>query len=151
CQVCDEFIGESDDCVRGHARSVHLDVAAMSCRICGKKFRLLNNAEQHVVLHMGVTALHCHDCRKQFYSEERLILHRAQSCGNSVVWCRTCGEMVFKSMTALRSHARTHVDTSSLLCNVCGQQSTFISNLIKHALLHVGVFLYECETCGKRF
>uniref|UniRef100_A0A8C4N4Y4 Uncharacterized protein n=1 Tax=Eptatretus burgeri TaxID=7764 RepID=A0A8C4N4Y4_EPTBU len=67
------------------------------------------------------------------------------------VSCRVCGEAILQTMTALREHARSHVDIQALVCQVCHLHSTLLSNLVKHALLHVGVFLFSCDGCGKRF
>ncbi|XP_078467454.1 uncharacterized protein LOC144730664 isoform X2 [Lampetra planeri] len=80
CQACGEFVGENDTSLREHARAVHLDRATLSCRVCGKKFSLLSNAMQHVVVHTGIAVLQCHDCRRQFVSETRLNLHREHHC-----------------------------------------------------------------------
>nr|XP_032819172.1 zinc finger and BTB domain-containing protein 39-like [Petromyzon marinus] len=180
CQVCGDTMDENISSLREHA-AIHVDRETLKCRVCGRGFTTFNNAVQHVYKHCGVTVLACHDCGKTFLSLTRLTLHYLNHCrkkrpppplpsvpfvrpleyrppddsgehhASSYAPCQICGLPVHQKMAYLRSHARSHVDLEHLLCMVCGLKLTCSSNLIKHALLHVGVFLFACPICEKRF
>nr|XP_032830944.1 zinc finger and SCAN domain-containing protein 10-like [Petromyzon marinus] len=65
--------------------------------------------------------------------------------------CKVCAEPLAQSMSALREHGRLHVDAERHACRVCGLQMTSSGNLVKHSLLHIGILLFCCDSCSKKF
>ncbi|XP_078727618.1 zinc finger and BTB domain-containing protein 39-like [Lampetra fluviatilis] len=171
CQACGEHVEESVSCLREHSCG-HLDMETLACRVCGAMFSHISVAVEHTLAHTGVALSACKHCGKKFLSEKSLALHYKSHCrrrrpqikGGRLSWhpdpdaqestesapCQVCGVAVQKKMAALWNHARLHVDSELLSCRVCGLQSTR-RNLVKHGLIHLGVFLFTCDACRKRF
>uniref|UniRef100_S4RAA1 C2H2-type domain-containing protein n=1 Tax=Petromyzon marinus TaxID=7757 RepID=S4RAA1_PETMA len=151
CQICGETLEENMSSLREHA-TMHVDRETLECRVCRRKFSLFNRAVEHILSHAGITVLSCNDCGKKLLSPARLSLHY-KNCKmrKSYAACQVCGMAVPKKMAVVRRHARLHVDMEKLVCKVCGLQTTSSGNLVKHTLLHIGVFIHECSVCGKGF
>ncbi|XP_032824083.1 uncharacterized protein LOC116950447 isoform X1 [Petromyzon marinus] len=154
CQACGEFVGENDTSLREHARAVHLDRATLSCRVCGKKFSLLSNAMQHVVVHTGIAVLQCHDCRRQFVSETRLNLHREHHCKKlKQLLARGGGEAGGPPGRAKSAWAADEAAAAAagevVACRTCGiSVLKTMAALREHARLHVDTVSLVCGVCG---
>ncbi|CAM9390118.1 unnamed protein product [Lampetra fluviatilis] len=170
CQVCGEFVQEMG--LKDHA-AVHLDLATMECKVCGVAFGSFGEAVEHVLLHTGITASPCEGCGEVFLSKDSLSLH-VRDCGKGEskdhlddfqmdesegldggpperVFCQVCGVSLPRKFLAVRKHAKCHVDSEKRECRVCGRKCNYLSNVIKHTLIHIGVCLFTCDICGKKF
>uniref|UniRef100_UPI0035902CE5 zinc finger protein 672-like isoform X1 n=2 Tax=Myxine glutinosa TaxID=7769 RepID=UPI0035902CE5 len=65
--------------------------------------------------------------------------------------CQLCGEALPADFVALRSHAKRHMDKQALACLSCSAQCKSTSSLTVHVLRHMGIYLFACDLCGKRY
>ncbi|XP_078717968.1 zinc finger and BTB domain-containing protein 39-like [Lampetra fluviatilis] len=154
CRVCRRKFSLFNRAVE-HILS-HAGITVLSCNDCGKK--LLSPAR---------LSLHYKNCKmRKSYAGRQNAWQRQQPSqpqqtsdgiadtsddGYGSMPCQVCGMAVPKKMAVVRRHARLHVDMEKLVCKVCGLQTTSSGNLVKHTLLHIGVFIHECSVCGKGF
>ena len=64
--------------------------------------------------------------------------------------CSLCGK-IFKSVTYLKNHYRTHTDDRPHVCRECGKGFKQISNLLQHQRIHTNERPYHCQYCEKSF
>ena len=64
--------------------------------------------------------------------------------------CITCGTC-YRTMVALRLHARKHIATVRHVCPICMRNFVLISSWKNHMCTHTDERPYECSQCEKRF
>uniref|UniRef100_UPI00358FDD4D zinc finger and BTB domain-containing protein 39-like n=1 Tax=Myxine glutinosa TaxID=7769 RepID=UPI00358FDD4D len=166
CGVCGELMLEAQ--LREHTTSSHFDETTLSCPVCSRSFSQPSEGLDHVLTHATAgssevgsvppssTTTLMHGDSLSFGHEDSStaegedIFAESVGAGDSV-YCRVCGLSLPKKFLAVRRHAKSHVDTEKRSCRVCGRQCNYLSNVIKHALIHIGVCLFRCDICGKRF
>ncbi|XP_078472707.1 LOW QUALITY PROTEIN: uncharacterized protein LOC144734410 [Lampetra planeri] len=178
CGACGEPMDASVSLLREHS-CTHLDLERLECRLCGARFAYISEAVEHALAHTGVPVMACAHCGRRFVSERLMGVHASGRCrknrgprgggGRSALPhhpagaspaladcaerlpCKVCAEPLAQSMSALREHGRLHVDAERHACRVCGLQMTSSGNLVKHSLLHIGILLFCCDSCSKKF
>uniref|UniRef100_A0A8C4PZD5 Uncharacterized protein n=1 Tax=Eptatretus burgeri TaxID=7764 RepID=A0A8C4PZD5_EPTBU len=166
CGVCGELMLEAQ--LREHTASSHFDETTLCCPVCSRSFSQPSEGLDHVLTHatagssevgsvppsstttlmQGDSLSFGHEDSSTAEGED--IFAESVGAGDSV-YCRVCGLSLPKKFLAVRRHAKSHVDTEKRSCRVCGRQCNYLSNVIKHALIHIGVCLFRCDICGKRF
>ncbi|XP_056241457.1 zinc finger and BTB domain-containing protein 49 [Seriola aureovittata] len=73
-----------------------------------------------------------------------------QQTGHKQYCCDVCGK-IFKHLSNLELHKRSHTGEKPFQCNVCGRNFSQAGNLQTHLRRHSGEKPYICELCGKSF
>lgn len=130
---------------RSHASELQI------CRFCGKEVKNVKGHEwRHQKRTKEVKYEHtCHLCRKKFLHRSRLDNHlRLHEKGFK---CEECGKE-YRGTRELMSHRRfKHGQTKILTCVLCQKAFPSSSNFYQHVLTHAGIRPYKCDVCEEDF
>lgn len=161
CGLCPKKFNTHKD-LRSHKLIVHSDPATWSyaCGVCGKRFPIKSNHDQHVRRHAGEKRFACHLCEKRFMDKGVLKRHVNSHSNVRAFRCDRCGRE-YKEKRRLDLHLkRVHgVGEAKLpperakrfFCGECPKAFVARSKLEKHAASHSGEKPFACEVCTKRF
>nr|XP_057915672.1 zinc finger protein ZFP2-like [Doryrhamphus excisus]XP_057915673.1 zinc finger protein ZFP2-like [Doryrhamphus excisus] len=151
CHLCELRFNRRDN-LRHHISHVHPDGVARRekhrpkqtwlCDVCGKTFRCRSALKTHEVIHLGVKPHSCDLCPKAYMRINDLEHHKKtvhedsgeQTRRSGSLLCDFCGKE-FKFRSQLAAHLQTHTDERPHLCDVCGRKFCRQSQLERHKLL----------------
>ncbi|XP_061821310.1 zinc finger Y-chromosomal protein 1-like [Nerophis lumbriciformis] len=139
CHLCELRFNRRDN-LRHHLSHVHPGGVARRerrrpkqtwlCDACGKTFRCRSALKTHEVIHLGVKPHHCNLCPKAYMRTIDLEHHKKTVHEDGGERTRSAG---------------------SLLCDFCGKEFKFRSQLAAHLLTHTDERPHLCEVCGRKF
>ncbi|XP_043489563.1 zinc finger protein 675-like [Polistes fuscatus] len=121
------------------------------CRYCGKEVRDVKGHEyiHQRKAHKKLYNFPCHLCPQKFCHRSRLDRHLLQH--ENGFKCTDCSES-FIGSRELKSHKRfKHSRPSSSTCIFCQKVFTCVSNFHQHVLTHAGIRPYKCDICEEDF
>ncbi|KAL6447637.1 hypothetical protein ACFW04_000074 [Cataglyphis niger] len=126
-----------------HNTNIHI------CRYCGKSVTDLSHEWKHKKrAEMAGLKFSCHLCIRKFQNQIRLdnhlLLHK-QSCK-----CIECNVIVISSRQLKYHKDRMHKPGTT--CPICKKVFVSSSNnFYQHVLTHASIRLYNCDICGEDF
>ncbi|KAG7213195.1 hypothetical protein KM043_002509 [Ampulex compressa] len=147
CDHCDKRYRLKMDLVV-HIKRAHMANAEI-CRFCGKavmdrshhEWRHKQQARKNSFEHA------CNLCYKRFHSrvklDNHLLLHKEG------YRCEECDE-VFRVRGQLGRH-RSMKHKPATVCTICGKTFTSVSTFYQHVLTHAGIRPYKCDVCDEDF
>ncbi|XP_029935538.1 zinc finger protein 678-like [Myripristis murdjan] len=167
CDIC----GKVMKCKSSLARHsfIHTGEKPFACHLCDMRFNRQDNLQHHlnrlhpngvvrVEKHRPDRAWLCDVCGKTFNCRSRLKTHELIHTGVKPHRCDLCPK-AYMSTTDLEHHKKTvHIDgagrplnPSLLLCDLCGKEFKYRSQLSNHLQSHTGERPHLCDLCGRRF
>ncbi|KAK2582824.1 hypothetical protein KPH14_008910 [Odynerus spinipes] len=133
-----------------HIKKVH-PFELQICRYCGKEVADVKGHE-YIHQGRARKKLYnypCHLCPRKFCHRSRLDMHLLQH--ESGFKCTDCG-LQFLNSRELKNHKRfKHSRPSSSTCIFCQKVFTCVSNFHQHVLTHAGIRPYKCDICEEDF
>ncbi|CAK9795580.1 Zinc finger protein 93 [Anthophora quadrimaculata] len=133
-----------------HMKRTHVSELQI-CRFCGKEVKDVKGHEwRHQKRNKEVKYEHtCHLCRKKFHHRSRLDNHlRLHEKGFK---CEECGKE-YRGTRELMSHKRfKHGQAKISTCILCQKAFPSSSNFYQHVLTHAGIRPYKCDVCEEDF
>lgn len=136
-QIC-RFCGKAVKDVRNHewrhqkrARKLSFDYA---CKLCGRKFRTKHKHDNHLLSHKD--GYSCEECGVKVSGPRQLGYHKRLKHGPGMT-CPVC-DKVFMSSSNFYQHVLTHARLRPYKCDVCGEDFTQRSSLLRHRRTHPG-------------
>lgn len=133
-----------------HVKRTHTSQLQI-CRFCGKAVKDVKGHEWRHQKRNGEIKYEypCHLCRKKFHHRSRLdnhlMLHKKG------FKCDQCGKE-YPGTRELLSHKRfKHDQTNISTCILCQKTFPSISNFYQHVLTHAGIRPYKCDICEEDF
>nr|CAD7595964.1 unnamed protein product [Timema genevievae] len=124
------------------------------CEHCGKSFQTKKTLKEHYFANHSVEKpFQCKKCHKTYGSSVSLDIHMATHSKETPLLCDLCGKS-FKHLSNLRSHKRSHLDSSRKnrqVCDLCGKGFRSRFHLSEHMNIHNGLRPYPCPVCSKSF
>ncbi|XP_066144686.1 zinc finger protein OZF-like isoform X2 [Euwallacea fornicatus] len=149
CDFCLKIFNKSSNFLRH--RSMHTNIKAFCCNLCGKNFRLNMSLTRHISeVHEGVRKFKCDVCEKQFKNKWSLDEHSNIHLDRRPYVCDVCGK-AFKQKASLYIHTQYHSNQHSFECNICHQKFHRKHNVKLHILSHTQQKRFNCESCGAQF
>ncbi|XP_041849416.1 zinc finger protein 383-like [Melanotaenia boesemani] len=131
-------------------KTAHRDEKQLSCKFCGKLFKMKSKLAIHIRNHTGERPYSCQTCGRRFTQRSTLVNHMRIHFGEKSFFCQTCGKS-FSQNCYLLSHMRIHTGERPYSCTTCGKCFTQKKHLVNHMTIHSGVKPFFCPTCGKCF
>ncbi|KAJ8723606.1 hypothetical protein PYW07_007586 [Mythimna separata] len=130
-------------------RRAHAGERRHSCHACGLAFNDSGNLARHArAVHAQQRPHACPTCHKTFSRKSHLEDHVKSHSESRTFVCDVCGKGS-KSSAALRMHARTHW-ALRFACVQCGARFKRRGELRAHVSVHTGERAHACR-CGKAF
>lgn len=150
CSKCDKsFVTERQ--LNQHMH-VHFK-AALSCNVCGKRFKLMTAFNFHMSTHKHnggtIRQCQCKLCGKAFSKENCLQQHMHVVHARNPVTCTVCGKK-FGLLSTLTRHMLTHSTGGQHQCSHCEKSFSMESTLKLHLRLHSNN-AFTCTVCSKKF
>jgi len=138
-----------------------------ACEICGRKFRMKDNFDDHMEEHMagiGTRLFKCDICKKKFHYRSNVRVHMKKNHSESpeINLCAKCGQ-TFDSREKLRKHKKKHeyeshkarmklkeVDTTPKHCSHCDFVTDAKWRLRHHMFKEHDEGVIFCDHCGKK-
>uniref|UniRef100_T1JLZ8 C2H2-type domain-containing protein n=1 Tax=Strigamia maritima TaxID=126957 RepID=T1JLZ8_STRMM len=118
CLICNKQFPTKSK-LRKHAFS-HSDQRNFRCSECGKLFKRLNHAQNHIkTTHSVQKPFVCVVCEKRFKSLGSMKAHVKIHDGDLPFVCHVC-EKSFREKASLKRHIRTHTGEKPYVCRYCG-------------------------------
>lgn len=93
----------------------------------------------------------CPECKKYFKRlESHITTQHLREYPAKPYACSLCHKL-FRSVSNLSVHERTHSGVRPYVCNVCGKGFTQSGNLVHHSRIHTGARPYKCPVCDRAF
>lgn len=138
CHLCELRFNRRDN-LQHHLSRLHPDgvvklprprkVQTWLCEVCGKTFRCRSALKTHEIIHLGVKPHRCPLCSKAYMRLNDLEHHK---------------KIVHAGGAAPQR-------SGSLLCDFCGKEFKFRSQLAVHFQTHTGERPHLCDVCGRKF
>ena len=138
-----------------------IQLQALSCEECGKRFTLPTSLTSHKLTHHTIFPKNCENCgelqsTKRDYQDHMKKVHGqveaihffinmlSQGAGEPQVPCEICGKLV-KSKYVLKSHVKlVHEKDSALFpCEKCGKILKSKGSLEYHSRAHTGDYKFR--------
>ncbi|XP_063371161.1 zinc finger protein 883-like [Cydia amplana] len=148
CKVCDKKFALVEY-LRSHEK-VHTDEKRYKCEECNKQFKYISGYKRHKKNHTGDKRYSCDQCGKRFIQNFTLTEHKRVHTGEKLYKCDEC-DQVFGYMKTLKKHKKIHTRGDIYSCNICDEKFLLKALLDKHKYKHIGEKPYGCEECNKRF
>uniref|UniRef100_A0A1B6D0U2 Uncharacterized protein n=2 Tax=Clastoptera arizonana TaxID=38151 RepID=A0A1B6D0U2_9HEMI len=124
------------------------------CESCGIAFKSLIKLQNHLCGTVNTASNRCYHCNKSFRSEARLLFHQRFHQGAKPGYCELC-QKTFPDEVKLYKHTMyLHSQNKGHCCEECGKVFRSVSSLRYHQRSHQGEQVmkpYPCEQCGKCF
>ncbi|XP_055610747.1 zinc finger protein 2-like [Uranotaenia lowii] len=125
------------------------------CDFCGKTIHIMTR-EHHLNEHKGIQPYRCEKgCDRRFYGvlhkqrhEHRM--HGGSDGGAKTQECDICGKVIRGCVNDLNLHKKVH-EGKEFRCETCGKTYTQRRFLLRHRIVHLDVYRYECNYCSKKF
>lgn len=149
CQFC-QFKTVHKFALHMHIKR-HFGEYQYKCDICDKGFYTKFDLTNHTILHSGDRPYQCHVCKLTFLYKNNLLYHKKTihpdpDQASESFQCGSCGK-VYQSKRSLLAHIqKRHADSSSHLCEVCGQ-SVASANALKLHKKKVHSATFTCKIC----
>lgn len=131
-----------------------LDTQYSQCDTCGMSFKSVVKFQNHVCGTTNNSSNRCVHCNKSFRSEARLKFHQRFHEGAKPGYCEIC-QKTFPDEIKLYKHTMyLHSQNKGHCCEECGKVFKSVSSLRYHQRSHQGEDImkpYPCEQCGKCF
>lgn len=122
-----------------------------SCPHCERKFKRRVTLNAHIaIIHTKIRPYTCVVCKKSFAIKSDLTNHlKIHTDLNKCTFCKRS----FSVPSKLQRHLRTHTKDKPFFCDFKGCDKSFSDkcNLDGHRSVHLDVFNFKCEECGKVF
>ncbi|CAL7933995.1 unnamed protein product [Xylocopa violacea] len=134
CKSCGKIVKDI-----GHHEWVHERAAKKAitlryrCHLCSKRFSTRNNLDNHLLLHKD--GFKCNLCGETCKSQTSLSYHKERK-HKPTARCSIC-EKSF-SRTSFYQHVLTHAGIRPYKCDVCGEDFTQRSSVLRHRKTHPG-------------
>lgn len=93
----------------------------------------------------------CPECKKYFKRlENHITTHHLKEFPEKPYSCGFCNKL-FKSLSNLSVHTRTHTGLRPYVCQVCNKGFTQSGNLVHHSRIHTNTRPYKCPVCERAF
>lgn len=93
----------------------------------------------------------CPECKKYFKRlESHITTQHLRAYPAKPYACSLCHKL-FRSVSNLAVHERTHSGVRPYVCTVCGKGFTQSGNLVHHSRIHTGARPYKCPVCDRAF
>ncbi|XP_075222811.1 uncharacterized protein LOC142325225 isoform X2 [Lycorma delicatula] len=124
------------------------------CETCGAAFKSAFKFQSHNCSNNVNSSNRCSHCNKSFRSEARLKFHERFHQGAKPGYCDLC-QKTFPDEVKLYKHTvYLHSQSKGHCCEECGKVFRSVSSLRYHQRSHQGEDVmkpYSCEQCGKCF
>lgn len=160
CDDCNKAFNTNKN-LRTHILVVHTDRSLWKyhCTVCGKRFPLKANYDQHSRRHKGEKSHVCQFCGKPFISNSELKRHIELHSNIKRHKCVLCNKE-YKTQRSYKAHFNNkHLDSQNktstrekkFVCHICPSQFYDKSKLLRHLCSHSGLKPFCCTICGKKF
>lgn len=118
CKSCQKCFTHATN-FRNHIIKSQCQKRISKCKICGKRFRLVQERDNHEQLHRGPTPFMCTNCNKWFANREILYHHQKYHLDARFI-CRFCGKNLEGRLALLRHESVSHANRKPFPCAICG-------------------------------
>lgn len=158
----DERLYACDKCDKKFRTNYHLNTHKIchtnnkpfKCNICKRNFNRRNNLNTHMLTHMkDGKPYNCEICQQKFRRADRLSLHMQTHSKVKLLRCEYC-KRAYENFNDLESHSLVHKEKkSSLICKICSQSFTKISDIILHdeKFHNKNNRKFKCTQCEEKF
>lgn len=149
CVDCKAVLS-SKGSLKVHHDSKHSDKPSISC-FCGKSFRQKSVYSRHYqVLHNGIKAFKCDLCQKEFSGKSHLMYHvkAFHSVISTSITCEICGNQ-YKNKDTLKKHLIYH-SSPKFKCAICSKKFHENKKLLDHMSSHRQLE-FPCQHCTRSF
>ena len=131
-----------------HLKRIHESELQM-CHFCGLEVKDIKSHEWRHEKRTRETFYQypCHLCLRKFHSKNRLDNHLL--IHKKVFKCEDCGKE-YRGPRELSGHKRKHQQAINT-CTICGKVFSSVSNFYQHILTHAGIRPYKCDICDEDF
>ncbi|KAG5879595.1 hypothetical protein JTB14_005039 [Gonioctena quinquepunctata] len=160
CDKCEKAFKTSSN-LRTHCIIVHSDPKLWKfiCHVCGKRFPLKSNHDQHLRRHTGEKKFICSLCKKAFASKSELQEHVRYHSNVRCYRCEQCGKEYRKKNTLdihlNKAHgignAKIPVRERKHACHICPGRFHDRLKLARHLCTHSGLKPFSCYICERKF
>ena len=157
CRICSKSFSRKDSRVR-HEQAVHYKRPSVKCQACKKSFSRMeylnrHNCQQNTSAGSAKKTFKCEVCYKVFNRNDKLRQHVRQVHGGVRYFCDQCTASCTRKEDLIKHKESKHANPStSVLCNICGQQFSKIANLTRHvAEAHEDMKNHICPRCPSGF
>ncbi|XP_023018467.1 uncharacterized protein [Leptinotarsa decemlineata] len=160
CDKCEKAFKTSSN-LRTHCLIVHSDPELWKfvCHVCGKRFPLKSNHDQHLRRHTGEKNFICTLCKKTFASKSELQEHVGYHSNVRCHRCDQCGREYRKKNTLdvhlTKAHgignAKIPIRERKHACHICPGRFHDRLKLARHLCTHSGLKPFSCYICEKKF
>lgn len=138
-QIC-RFCGKAVKDVKGHEwrhqKRNHEIMYEYPCHLCRKKFRHRSRLDNHLMLHKK--GFKCDECGKEYSGTRELLSHKRFKHGQAnISTCILC-QKTFPSISNFYQHVLTHAGIRPYKCDICEEDFTQRSSLLRHRKHHPG-------------
>ncbi|XP_053613401.1 oocyte zinc finger protein XlCOF6-like [Plodia interpunctella] len=135
CDVCG-YSTFTTEVLRRHVLT-HVTEKPYKCHLCGVSYIQLSQLRRHIEKHKGNKCCHCN---KTFPSKLKLLIHIREHEGLDKLVCtfEDCSlvKKEFADVKTLHAHLKSHVESRSFECEVCGKAFHSELTMRRHVSTH---------------
>lgn len=135
CRYCGKSVRDLYGHERKHKKQAEINNYKFACEICGEKFKNQTCLDNHLLRH--TRGYKCAACNLVFTSYRQLTNHKNRMHKASTT-CPICKKLFRSAGAQINQHILTHAGIRPYSCDICSEDFTQRSSLLRHRKNHPG-------------